>query len=274
MRRVSIVTVDPNLAATMLATQKANRNLRRAKVDEYANDMKNGNWSFTGESICFNKRGELVQGQHRLNAIIKSGVTLQIVVVYDVDDDAILDMDSGMKRQFSDYLQITGETNTAVVAGICARMNEYRTGNRRCTHAESRSILDEFPDIHMAAGLASSKYKSVSELLHSPAVAGFLIWATNRIDPDKMTSFFDGVKSGANLVQGHPALVLRDTVLRAFSVASKRPTHNWVLAVTIKAWNAYYDDKPIKQLKYARLDEVLPEISGLTILKPCKGGKA
>ncbi len=50
-------------------------------VKKYARDMRNGNFEENGEPIIFNTKGELTNGQHRLTAIVRSGVTLEMVVV-------------------------------------------------------------------------------------------------------------------------------------------------------------------------------------------------
>lgn len=73
----------------MLDKNDLNRVLSHATTERYANDMRNGNWHFTGESISVFKDGSLANGQHRLKAIIRSGKPARIVVVRGVEHSAM-----------------------------------------------------------------------------------------------------------------------------------------------------------------------------------------
>ncbi len=48
---------------------------------EYANAMKSGEWKYNGESIKVCTDGSLLDGQHRLEACIESGVTFDTLLV-------------------------------------------------------------------------------------------------------------------------------------------------------------------------------------------------
>ena len=74
--KCEIMKVSPEMATKWLEKNIVNRRIRDYKVNAYARDMKNGDWRLNGEAIVFNKSGQLVDGQHRLNAIAKSGVTV------------------------------------------------------------------------------------------------------------------------------------------------------------------------------------------------------
>ena len=71
--RIELIT--PKIAEQYLAKNSNNYSrLYKATVDQYAYEMLNGEWIFNGEAIKFNKSGKLVDGQHRLSAIVKSDV--------------------------------------------------------------------------------------------------------------------------------------------------------------------------------------------------------
>ena len=81
-------------------------------VAQYADDMLNGHWDLTHQGIAFNTKGELIDGQHRLAAIVKAGVTVKLLVNFDVEDSS--HMDGGLKRSVRDALWMSGmigETN-------------------------------------------------------------------------------------------------------------------------------------------------------------------
>ena len=99
--------ISPSTATKYLKKNMVNRNLSDSRVNAYASDMRNGNWKLNAEGIKFNAKGELVDGQHRLNAVIKSGKTVAFLVVRGIDDDVSI-FDRGRNRSEFDSLQIEG----------------------------------------------------------------------------------------------------------------------------------------------------------------------
>lgn len=74
-------TIDPKRANEYLKMNVRNyRPIVDSLVERYADDMKIGKWEENGESIKFYENGDLFDGQHRLNAIIRSNVKLQLMV--------------------------------------------------------------------------------------------------------------------------------------------------------------------------------------------------
>lgn len=96
--KACIETITPDVAKRYLSHNTSNyRNLNVQKVKKYATDMKHGAWEENGESISFSKSGRLLNGQHRLEAIIESNTPVTMVVVRDVEN--VVDIfDVGAKR--------------------------------------------------------------------------------------------------------------------------------------------------------------------------------
>lgn len=117
-----IELITPKIAEQYLEKNSNNyRRLYKATVDQYASEMLNGKWIFNGEAIKFNKSGKLVDGQHRLSAIVKSGCSIPMVVITDVNDD-VNTFDIGKTRSVSDIAAANGLdyscTNTTTVGAI------------------------------------------------------------------------------------------------------------------------------------------------------------
>lgn len=74
-----------------------NRTINLEKVKVFADDMKKGKWQLNGEAIRFNEMGTLVDGQHRLMAIIKAGVPVKIGVMRNISKEYTL-FDRGTLR--------------------------------------------------------------------------------------------------------------------------------------------------------------------------------
>lgn len=72
-------------------------NMSRSVIKKYADLMKAGLWELNGEAIEFDEDGFLKNGQHRLAAIIMSGVTVRIAVIRGISNDVTI-YDGGFIR--------------------------------------------------------------------------------------------------------------------------------------------------------------------------------
>ena len=123
--KTRVESVTPKKAEKYLATGEG-KNFRRIserRVKLYAQDMTDGKWALTGESIVFNTAGELIDGQHRLWAVIESGATVQMLVVEGVK--SALHIDSGRPRTMAGWLEHVGYTNANLLAAALARAMIY-----------------------------------------------------------------------------------------------------------------------------------------------------
>ena len=105
-----LMTITPLQAAFILEHKnKRNRKISDSTVEGYAGDMRNGKWTIGSESIAFYKDGYLQNGQHRLSAIVKSGVTIQSLVTFGLENDSINGTDQHRPRMAHDILTMKGE---------------------------------------------------------------------------------------------------------------------------------------------------------------------
>lgn len=103
-----MLTVTPEWASECLKKNKSNRPVRESTVLVYARQMMAGQWRLTHQGICFDSSGNLVDGQHRLNAVVRANVAVKMLVsVLDSEQTAAsLPLDLGVKRTLSDLLDI------------------------------------------------------------------------------------------------------------------------------------------------------------------------
>jgi hypothetical protein len=100
------VAINPEMAANWLEINKHNRKLRASVVQRYAEDMKSGSWQRTHQGIAFDEDGNLVDGQHRLAAIVESGVTVNIMVTTGLPHGTYM-LDGGFGRTVKDQLLLS-----------------------------------------------------------------------------------------------------------------------------------------------------------------------
>lgn len=104
MISAQVEKITPAIAAAYLEMNKNNRAIRKKVVDAYARDMANGEWVVQHQGIAFDVDGNLVDGQHRLQAVIKAGVPVQMMVTRGLEKNSVEGIDQGAKRSFSDVL--------------------------------------------------------------------------------------------------------------------------------------------------------------------------
>ena len=137
--KTQIQTVTPEIAAHFLQKNKGNRDYRKKWVAHLSNIIKTGEWLTTHQGIALDKDGNLIDGQHRLLAIIDSGLPVQINVSYDVDANTFSCIDIGVKRNLADITRFSKKT-----AEVCAFMARFLDGSFATipTAAKAEEIYD------------------------------------------------------------------------------------------------------------------------------------
>jgi hypothetical protein len=92
--------LEPKVARELLALNDPRRTAacNLDLIDCYAQQMRSGEWRFTGDTIKVNKSGGLMDGQHRLQAVIRSGWSGMQLVVTGIADSAAWAMDPPGKQ--------------------------------------------------------------------------------------------------------------------------------------------------------------------------------
>jgi hypothetical protein len=141
--RVEFIT--PEKAKCYLQRNQKNRIITPGVVSQYAKDMADGRWSLTHHGIAFSKEGRLLDGQHRLEAIIKSGKTIRMMVTFGMEDESQADIDAGKTRTPSDRLSILrGEKISAHVVSTVKAAVELSNGiSGVSTHRLTTKQIDE-----------------------------------------------------------------------------------------------------------------------------------
>lgn len=240
IRRVNMTSKH---AQKILNNNVHNRNIRKRKVEAYARDMLAGNWHDNGETVKIATDGTLLDGQHRLLAVVKADVTVPMVVVYDLAPEVQNTVDTGAKRTFGDQLSLDHTKNANVVAAVTRRLvmwdqgQHYVGGEMQPTETEMRSYLDKHGDIIMEAA-----HKAVSvrtDLKKVPtSVAGLLYVKFRNINKAQAEEFFEALSTGEGLVKGSPILALRRKFINM--QAEGGPTNaNEIQAYITHTWNLW-----------------------------------
>src|SRR6266568_3853923 len=101
-----VITIRPQDATEWLRCNKNNRPVRKRHVEFLAAEILAGNWQVNGQAIVIADNEEVLDGQHRLFAIIEAGKPIQSLVVYGITPEAFRTIDTGAKRTGADALAL------------------------------------------------------------------------------------------------------------------------------------------------------------------------
>ena len=76
-----IAWITPEIALGWLKRNDDNRTFSRDSARTLASEMSNGYWKENGESMIFDTEGDLIDGQHRLLGVVKSGHECLVPVI-------------------------------------------------------------------------------------------------------------------------------------------------------------------------------------------------
>lgn len=153
----STVLIDPDLAAKMLERSGGNRQVSQHIVNRYAKAMAAGEWALNGESVVIDEHEVVLDGQHRLWAVIQSGASVRMLVVRGARRDSFATIDCGKGRTPADALSATGRANTTILNSVLAWLQFYERaagrsgwlsmiGRDKTSHADIVAYADQNPD--------------------------------------------------------------------------------------------------------------------------------
>lgn len=122
---VKVESITPRLAVKYLERNVDNRPITKSYVNNLVRQMQSENWHMTHQGIAFAKDGRLIDGQHRLQAIIESGKTVKLPVTRGLSEEAIMVLDTHKKRNAADAAHYVGlkdvDTRTMAAAASMER---------------------------------------------------------------------------------------------------------------------------------------------------------
>jgi len=230
--------VKPVTAEEWLGKNTANRNVRPRVVDAYARDMAAGRWRLSGEAVKFSHDGLLLDGQHRLHAVIAADVPVWMMVVRGLDPETQKVMDSGAARTAGDALRLRGETAYSALAAAARLAIAYESGRLgatrdKATHTEILDFIEGNADLRYATDLGASWRGSI-DMPQSTLIVG--IWRLLRLDAEACIQFFSQLADKTNLHTGDPVLALLNRLVEVRR-SNRRLNQGDYLSLIFRAWN-------------------------------------
>lgn len=228
------MTITPAMAKDLLAMNDGNRPVNAGRVKKYAEELKSGRFVLNGQSIIVADDGCLNDGQHRLLACIETGIPFRTVIVFGVERDTRLTVDTGKPKDRSTLLGMAGIINSrrigaALTTYIIHDLNLYVPAYDPIT---AQDLLDQYykmePLITKGQHILNSKLSKA--LAPTALMAAFLI--LHPLNEAAANEFAHRVIDGAGLPAGHPILMLRSKLM----VETRLRNHER-LELILRTWN-------------------------------------
>lgn len=260
--KVSVEKIGPDDAEALLARNyQGQRAIRDQTVKTYIDDMENGRWTLSNDAITVDVEGRLINGQHRLSAVLRSGTTHEFLVVRGLPTETYDAMDTGKRRSLVDRLRAMGEKNVTIVGSALVKVRAYAL-HRTLDYArgdQSIPMLLEFFGQHPGIrDMAHDAERLYIRFRWSYANTAALLYLFNAVNPEDTRVFIDVLVSGQGS-ESNPAMVLREMMLRRLATPKERRFADAVYAACwVKAWNAYTAGATVRLLKWGRHETFPP----------------
>jgi hypothetical protein len=217
-----------------------------------ASEIVAGRWVLTHQGIAFGSDGTLYDGQHRLRAVVESGIAVAMRVTRGVSPEALDVIDTGTARRSQDVLAISDGVRigsvlrTALVAAYhmatCGGIDV--SGKRGLTVHDLRAAYNEhYADVSAVHAAFSRAHGRLTKGAMMGALA-----IIHRTMPSQVIEFAEMVRTGESMAADHPAASLRNFILINY-VATGSTSMDDLALRTFAAFDAFAHGRPMKQLK-------------------------
>ena len=289
-----VARISPSDAQYLLNLNQKNRKMNKETVRRYRNDMVDQSWQDSASQIQISENGNLLNGQHRLRAMIDSNTSQILTITEGVPESSFAVMDVGRGRSPADALSAENKSYYVVAAASIKlwkvwREGFYRTDLTKDRHKANSVQNNSFKKMSKAAtiqftldyanatpnmdsicrvaGLTSKLFKGYT----SATIGAFLIQANElgHATYEEAKLFCEKIQTGAGLEEKHPVLIMRNRIhtwmqkgeYKGYAVGNK-------LSILIYIWNCYITGKTVPrafQMTEGKIEDMKPvkEYSGV-----------
>lgn len=259
-----VVSINPDLAKQWLESlDEIQRPLKINHVKFLASEMKNGRWELTGEPIIFSESGSLLNGQHRLNAIILSEVSVKMLVVQGAKKESYHKMDAGVSRSAADVVSAYGYKNSSTLSSTARLVIAYQQSEKLGGHLNKGKISNDLvlnwiktsgitDEMIKYAQNSSREFRGIRKV--EMAAMKFIHDGINKKDSD---TFWNSLVTGVGIDTDSPIYLLRNKFIKDL-VGNERLKPTSRIALINKSWNFFRANKQPRTLTWDSKKEGFP----------------
>lgn len=166
-----VVMVDPTLAESWLQKNaQHNRAMRKFVVAGYAQQMRDGEWKLTHQGVAFDVNGVLIDGQHRLAAIVEAGVIVPMMVTVNAPSVSFESLDCGIKRTVADRLVMDKKVVAVLTLAFQIAIDKHDRVSEHQIRQLSQTRFGEFASLICASHQQNVRVFSSSSVTIAAAV--------------------------------------------------------------------------------------------------------
>ena len=259
--RQTVELINPDRAFALLENNTKNRNISQRTIDDYAREMKAGRWSLNGEPIIVADTGRILNGQHRLWAVIEAEVELEMAITYGVDESVFDTIDTGKARNASDIFKIGSVKDPALAASaiswIWRYVNDRILSKKYPTPKKGLELFGQCPEVE-----ESYPYARRCKNFIPKGVGAALHFLFSRADREQADVFFEAFASGEFDTGQSSIRACRESIIQRVMKDPKSLPPEERFALIVKAWNAFLAGRDIRVVRFAKAEK-FPTIDGL-----------
>lgn len=260
--KLEIKAITPEIAKEWLKTSIGNRNLKKDVLQGLLAEITEGKWEFNGETIVFDENNNLLDGHHRLTAVVKSDTPIISIVVYGIKRSTWSSMDSGTARSLGDVFKIEGVPNYSLVStgvsGVLAKIktsttgiNTLGTGNMLKRSGNSRKDALDFYYMHSEvfqtmAALARRVYHNLPcfRIKEVMVLSSYLV-IVKKHTVNSVIEFWNLVINSGDMFASMRSTFMND-VQETRVKMSTDTRYSYIATI----WNYYIQKKYVKKVRY------------------------
>lgn len=242
--KFKMVEITPDMAKIFLEQNSSNRNIRTRKVEEYKKSMDKGFWRITGDGISLDPDGKLLDGQHRLHAIIDHGKPVTMAIISNVTAGVQQYMDCGAPRRVADNLKMFDEhKNASMLVSLAKSLTLFDTGEfESLVIDEVRRLLKKYKD-----QITWFQANMTKELPRSAYFYAPFLWLHKNGYADEASMFLDEMVTLEGLTRGSPVIALTKTLEKKKGNSTRQGLKPLAIAMyTFNALRAYCEEESLQ----------------------------
>lgn len=265
-----IETITPAKAVEYLRTSRGNRPISKTAVKSYCDSMKRGKWMLNGVPIIFDDEGHLMDGHHRLNAIIQAGFPVQTWVCRGVSPEAFTTIDQGRGKHLGQLLAMQQVKHYNIVASIVNGNHSLIMSGRLLSNngpknkaMSNMDFYDEYqqdPAGFDEAGDIAAELNGKARILKAAWIGSLYYYLSHTGGYEKgfVKKFFEAA-CGLETSGIDVADELRNFIIRN-DRKDRRLEASYLFAIVCKAWNAYAEGRVVKRYNFDSGRDTYPRL--------------
>jgi hypothetical protein len=273
----AIEEITPEIAKQWLGVNHRNRRLSNPTVTRLAGIILRDEWmEDCTDAIGLDTDEGVINGQHRLNAIIAADRAVRALVLRNVNPDVIKIIDQGMHRTFGQLLDMNGYDYYNVIAGavdwIYKMTNDYERSTPTAARATVPQLLDVFNEHPKVVNSLDPAFAAWQKTRVDRSILTAYHYAFASVDDEAADLFFEQLATGIGVGADTPVYTLRERYLAEQAKADGKKEQKYVLAAwLVKAWEATRRGETMtsRQLRWTKSGpraEAFPKVSNVSWL--------